>query len=655
MTPDSLTRIEERKKVGARLLLAFTLLSTLIFLVVSLLIQIPRINAAVEQTLGSSHTATATIYAAQLERYILDRQLALTDIAANEHIASALLNDNRSSFAFLDFVDNALVLGEDADLTLLDVFGNVFYSEQPSGDDYRWALDVVHTKTSQILRIEQGQTTPQIALALPILYGRGREGVLIALLDAAPEKIFDQLDSLTEHSGLTYRMGDSLIHSDMENIEDPVEATVSLGQYPIQLAYVTSAGVLDREKSMRIKSSIFATTVGALIAFLALYMLGMRIILTPYRELAESQDAISRSVEGISRVDANGHFTSVNLAYANTVGYAVKQLEGRHWSSTVHDDDVLETERAFATMRENNAAVIEVRGVREDKGTFYQQMTMINQSDEKGAFSGCHIFMNDITQRKLAEVERDELISRLTDSNEELERFAYICSHDMQEPVRMIRCFSEKLKNHMNDIIGDDEKAQRYLHFVTDGAERAQQLIVDILDYSRLQHDTVSPEVVDLNEIVEQATESMGSSLRKTGGKVTSDELPLVTGHKTQLYQMFQNLINNGLKYQASDNTPHVHVGVRESDNYWELFIQDNGIGIESRHQKKIFEIFQRLHRKDEYVGTGVGLSICRKIAERHGGEIRVESEKGHGSAFSFTIKKPNNQESLNDMLYQTG
>lgn len=655
MTPDSLTRIQEKKKVGARLLLAFTLLSALIFLAATLVIQVPRINTSVEQTQGRSNAATATVFAAQLERYILDRELALRDIATNEQIANALLNNNRSSSAFLDFVDHALVLGEDADLTVLDALGNMFYTEQPTTDDYIWALNLVETKTSRILRIMPGQDEPRIELALPIFYGRGREGVLIALLDAGPEKIFKELELLAEESGLIYGIGDSVISSDMEDIGRPVEATVSLGQYPVQLAYVTSAKILDREKRLRITNSIFGTVVGAFVAFPALYMLGMKIILAPYRELAESQDAISRSVEGISRIDTNGNFVSVNLAYANAVGYGLKELHGRHWSVAVHSDDVPEAELAYKAMRENDTATIEVRGIRKDKSVFYQQMSMISQFDEKHVFAGHHIFMKDITKRKLAEGEREELISRLNDSNEELERFAYICSHDMQEPVRMIRSFGDKLKNHMEDKISDDEKAQRYLHFVIDGAERAQKLIADILDYSRLQHDTVRPEEINLNEIVDQAKETMESSLRMTGGNVTSDELPVVTGHKTQLYQLFQNLINNGLKYQSMGSKPQVHVGVKDAGDYWEFSIQDNGIGIEPRHQKKIFDIFQRLHRKDEYAGTGVGLSICRKIAERHGGRIRVESEKGRGSTFVFTIRKSNNQENPNELIYQTG
>ena len=238
--------------------------------------------------------------------------------------------------------------------------------------------------------------------------------------------------------------------------------------------------------------------------------------------------------------------------------------------------------------------------------------------------------------------EREKLINRLTDSNEELERFAFICSHDLQEPLRMIRSFSEKLQEHMGENFEKDEKGKKYFRFITDGAARAQNLIQDILAYSSVDSDTQKLEKVNPEELINVIEDSMSINLEKTGGKITFDKLPEISGNKTQLFQLFQNLINNGLKYQKPKNSPHVHISAIEKEKHWQFSIKDNGIGIEERHLNKIFEIFHRLHSKNQYAGTGIGLSICKKIVERYGGKIWVESTPEEGSTFHFTILKAN-------------
>ena len=237
--------------------------------------------------------------------------------------------------------------------------------------------------------------------------------------------------------------------------------------------------------------------------------------------------------------------------------------------------------------------------------------------------------------------ERENLIERLVASNEELERFAYVCSHDLQEPLRMIRSFSKRLEEHLEDKLVSDELGQKYFRFVIDGAERAQALISDVLTYSSLKSDTLSFEEVDTAELVEQLSRSARESSEDREIRISSEGLPIIAGNKTQIYQLFQNLINNALKYQQSGSLPIVQIGAIEHGEIYQFYIKDNGIGIEPRHQRKIFDVFKRLHRRDEYPGTGVGLSICKKIVERHGGKIWVESEKGKGSTFYFELMKP--------------
>ena len=236
--------------------------------------------------------------------------------------------------------------------------------------------------------------------------------------------------------------------------------------------------------------------------------------------------------------------------------------------------------------------------------------------------------------------ERENLIARLVASNEELERFAYVCSHDLQEPLRMIRSFSAKLQEHLGDQLDGDTKGQKYFAFMSDGAERAQTLISDILAYSSISADTLAYAEVDTAAIAQSIYEDMKRSTRDRQVDLTVDALPKIVGNHAQVYQLFQNLINNGLKYQRPDATPKVQVSAQEFADRWQFSIEDNGIGIEPRHHRKIFDVFTRLQRRDQYPGTGIGLSLCKKIVERHGGKIWVESEKGAGATFYFTIAK---------------
>lgn len=236
--------------------------------------------------------------------------------------------------------------------------------------------------------------------------------------------------------------------------------------------------------------------------------------------------------------------------------------------------------------------------------------------------------------------EREALVKRLANSNEELERFAFVCSHDLQEPLRMIRSFSDLLQSHLEEELKGDEKAERYFNFIKDGAERSQHLISDILSYSSIHNSTEIREDVSIEDIIDIIKENLGEVLTQSGGVITHEALPIITGNRTQLYQLFQNVINNGVKYQTADNIPHITIKVEEQDELWKFSISDNGIGIEERHLAKIFDVFHRLHRSTDYAGTGIGLAICKKVAESHGGEIWLESTFGEGSTFHFTLHK---------------
>lgn len=258
--------------------------------------------------------------------------------------------------------------------------------------------------------------------------------------------------------------------------------------------------------------------------------------------------------------------------------------------------------------------------------------------------NGLSVYFKDITERKLSQIELNELhynlqktARNLAVSNGELEQFAYIASHDLQEPLRMITGFLTQLEKKYSDII--DEKGKQYIYFAVDGAKRMRQIILDLLHFSRVGKFEGKAEDVDTNKVVKEILSLYKKKIEKTKAIIHFDKLPVVHTFKSPLTQVIQNLISNALKYQKPGQQPVIKIAAKELAAHWQFSVQDNGIGIDSDSYDRIFIIFQRLHPKDEYSGTGIGLAIVKKIVEGMGGGIWVESRKGEGSTFFFTIK----------------
>ncbi len=282
----------------------------------------------------------------------------------------------------------------------------------------------------------------------------------------------------------------------------------------------------------------------------------------------------------------------------------------------------------------------------EYKYIYDRGFTIYNDSNEPIRMIGS---MQDLTETKANELILKELndslekrAAQLATSNAELERFAYVASHDLQEPLRMVSSFLQLIEKKYKDKL--DRKAHEYIGFAVDGAERMKGLILDLLEYSRVNSNKETKEDVDLNEVATNLVLTYNDMVKKTGGKLIFENLPVVKGIRLQLTQLFQNLISNALKYR-SELPPEIHIGYAEKDIYYQFSVKDNGIGIEPRFYNKIFVIFQRLHNKNEFSGTGIGLAICKKIIELHAGNIWVESEPGNGSTFYFTLPKIGDEE----------
>ncbi len=242
-------------------------------------------------------------------------------------------------------------------------------------------------------------------------------------------------------------------------------------------------------------------------------------------------------------------------------------------------------------------------------------------------------------QLKQLNQELEEHAEELATANEELEQFAYVASHDLQEPLRMVSSFLERLEQKYGDQL--DEKAQQYIDFAVNGAYRMRRIILDLLNYSRMNNNDFERDQIDLNDLVKEIIKAEQSIIEENDAEITFGDLPVIEASKTPIQQVFQNLINNALKYHRPSTKPVIKIASKETDKYWQFSVTDNGIGIKEEFQDNIFTIFQRLHTQDEYAGTGIGLSVSKKIIEKHGGEIWVKSKEGKGSTFYFTIRKP--------------
>ncbi len=242
---------------------------------------------------------------------------------------------------------------------------------------------------------------------------------------------------------------------------------------------------------------------------------------------------------------------------------------------------------------------------------------------------------NDITRLKQAEESLLKTSSELARSNRDLESFAYIASHDLQEPLRTIAGFLQLLEKRVGAQM--DDKAKQYIDFAVDGSQRMHQMITDLLFYSRVSMHPYAPKPVPLLEPLGQATASLRKSIEDSAASIVVGDLPQVRADPTQMLQVFQNLIGNAIKFR-SERPLQIEVGTKREERVWKLWVKDNGIGFDPKLQDKIFLIFQRLHSRQKYSGTGIGLSICKRIIERHGGSIWADSIPGVGSTFYFTL-----------------
>jgi len=274
-----------------------------------------------------------------------------------------------------------------------------------------------------------------------------------------------------------------------------------------------------------------------------------------------------------------------------------------------------------------------LRALRADSEEFPMEASI--SRTQVGARALFTIILRDITEREQAEKKLAQKMEELNRSNEDLEQFAYAASHDLQEPLRMVAAYTQLLAERYRGQL--DENADKYIGYALEGATRMQVLIRDLLAFSRLDRNGTERSDTDCNSALEEALLNLQAAMQESGAAVTCDHLPVVAANRSQGIQLFQNLIGNAIKFRGKE-APVIRVSAGRPGDHWEFAVTDNGIGIAPEHKDIIFVIFRRLHAREEYAGNGVGLAICKKIVEHHGGRIWVESEPDKGSTFRFTL-----------------
>jgi len=349
--------------------------------------------------------------------------------------------------------------------------------------------------------------------------------------------------------------------------------------------------------------------------------------------------------------DDDGRLLQVNDSLCAITGYGSDELLRSSLHAITHpldqEEEVAFTEDLLAGRIPNYQ--IEKRFVRRDGRPVWvmHNVSIVHDAADRALYGIAQV--QDITERKRAEeglarvaAELEQRAVELERSNADLGQFAYVASHDLSEPLRMVSSYVQLLERRYGDRLDSD--AREFIDFAVDGVNRMQRLIDDLLAYSRVGTSEYRQETIDLAELVEDTLKGMRATVGESGAIVTQDGLPTVSGDPGQLRQLFQNLISNGIKF-VEDGPPRIHVSARREGQEWSFAVADNGIGIDPKHAERIFAVFKRLHGREAYPGSGIGLSICKRIVERHKGRIWVEPNEGGGSRFCFTMPAPESAE----------
>ena len=331
-------------------------------------------------------------------------------------------------------------------------------------------------------------------------------------------------------------------------------------------------------------------------------------------------------------VNASGRLLDLNPAWEHTLGYTRDELKGHLLTNLIHPDDHEITTAALQHVTNEAVGRFESRLRHKDGHYRWLAWVVVVSSQEQLLYAAAR----DVTERRYAEEKLRQQTEELGRSNRELEQFAYVASHDLQEPLRLVTSYVQLLVRRYQGEL--DQDADEFIGFILEGSNRMKSLLSDLLAYSKVGSNGKEFTSVTLEETLKRVVDNLQPVIEDSGATVTHDPLPQVLGDDMQMIQLLQNLVENAIKFHGAE-PPRIHVGVRRMGERWLFYVRDNGIGIDPQYTERVFGIFQRLHTTNQYPGTGIGLAICRKIVERHGGRIWVDSEPGKGATFYFTLQ----------------
>lgn len=371
-------------------------------------------------------------------------------------------------------------------------------------------------------------------------------------------------------------------------------------------------------------------------------------------QTARIKAILDSATDAIITISSTGIIESFNGAAKTIFGYSDEEVLGKPLMMLMPERYRDPHSKGLEHYTQTGEArvigqTVELEGLRKDGSTFPMDLAISEVClEDRCLFTG---IIRDITERKQAEQHQLKLSqeikmkaqqieianTNLQRSNEELKQFAYVASHDLQEPLRKVNSFCQLLRDEYGDQL--DDNAKSYIRFAVDGATRMRALVADLLDYSRVETQGKPLEPTDAGDACAEAIQNLQTTMEENDVKITVEPLPTIQADRAQLVRLFQNLIGNAIKYH-SERPPEIQVSVEELDHDWIISIRDNGIGMEPQYYERIFVMFQRLHARDEYSGTGIGLAICKRIVDRLWGRIWVESEPGAGSKFFISVPK---------------
>ena len=351
--------------------------------------------------------------------------------------------------------------------------------------------------------------------------------------------------------------------------------------------------------------------------------------------------AFESNIEAVFIADMKGKILHANRTVLEICGFMPEELAGKPWQHLFVDQEAATLADIWQTATDGGRWQGEAWLTRKGGGEFPAWINVSSVKDDNDAVTHFIVEFSDITAFKRTQEELAQRTEELAHSNRELEQFAYVASHDLQEPLRMVASYTQLLARRYKDKL--DADANEFIHYAVDGATRMQALIIDLLTLSRVGTHGKPIELCESGAALDRAIANLRLATEESGAVVTRDPMPKLTADSSQLTQLFQNLIGNAIKFRG-ETSPVVHVGAEKKDGEWLFSVRDNGIGIAPEFFERIFVIFQRLHGKHEYPGTGIGLSVCKKIVERHGGRIWIESEPGQGTVFYFTLPVPHGE-----------